>query len=50
MIKNDKNAKHYEKKKTECLDDTPPEEIEKDVSDKKMIRVKRMTSKKNLDA
>ena len=34
MIKNVKNAKNYEKK-TECLDDTSPVEIEEDVSDSK---------------
>ena len=49
MIKNDNNTKHYEKKKTECLDDTSPEEMEKDVSDKNMIRVKIMTGKKNFE-
>ena len=39
-----------EEKKAKCLDDTSPEEMEEDISDKKMPGVKIMMRKKNLDA
>ena len=45
-IKNDNNEKNYEKK-TECLDDNSPKEIEEYVSDRKMIIVKILTRRKN---
>ena len=34
-LKNDKN-KNWGEKKAECLDDTSPDEMEEDVSDKKL--------------
>ena len=38
------------RKKYECLDDTSPEKMEEDISDKKMTRVKMMMRGNNLDA
>ena len=38
------------RKKAECLYDTSPEEMEEDVSDKKMTKVKIMMREKSLNA
>ena len=50
MIKKMTGIKNMMKKESECLNDTPPEEMEENVSDKKITRVKIMIRKKNLDA
>ena len=40
MIKNDKSEEHDEEKEAECLDDTSPDVMDEDVSDKKITRIK----------